>query len=64
VVGEKYPDTISSIAELAAIYYTQGRYNKAEILKKQALDLRQEVVRENHPDIISSIAELAAIYYT
>jgi len=60
VVGEKHPDTISSMAELATTYHNQGRYDAAETLKKRALDLRREVVGEKHPDTISSMADLAA----
>ncbi|KAL7940503.1 Tetratricopeptide repeat domain-containing protein [Trichoderma barbatum] len=54
VLGEKHPDTIWSIADLAATYYAQGRYNEAEGIYMQALNLRQEVLGEKHPDTIRS----------
>lgn len=38
-VREKHPDTIESITSLAITYYTQGRYNYAERLYKQVLNL-------------------------
>ncbi|KAH7000710.1 P-loop containing nucleoside triphosphate hydrolase protein [Ilyonectria destructans] len=40
VVGEKHPDTIRSMASLAATYYMQGRYGEAETLKDRTLDLQ------------------------
>lgn len=64
MLGEKHPDTIRSMINLEAIYHTQKRYNEAEKLKEQVLDLQLEVLGEKHPDIITSIADLAAIYYT
>ncbi|KAH7459878.1 hypothetical protein FOMA001_g19859 [Fusarium oxysporum f. sp. matthiolae] len=63
VLGEKHPDTIWSMASLAATYDRQGRYNEAERLKDEALDLRREVLGEKHPDTIWSMASLAATYH-
>ncbi|KAH7111892.1 P-loop containing nucleoside triphosphate hydrolase protein [Dactylonectria estremocensis] len=62
VLGEKHPDTISSMASLATTYHNQGRYDEAEALKDCALDLRREVLGEKHPDTISSMASLATTY--
>ncbi|CAG9955385.1 unnamed protein product [Clonostachys rosea f. rosea IK726] len=50
----------SGASNLATTYYTQGRYNEAEPLTVQALDLRREVLGEKHRDTIWSMAELAA----
>jgi hypothetical protein len=47
VLGEKYPDTISSIASLAMTYHSLGRYSKAEEISAKALELRQERERES-----------------
>ncbi|KAL7925296.1 P-loop containing nucleoside triphosphate hydrolase protein [Trichoderma austrokoningii] len=63
VLGEKHPDTISSMASLAATYHAQGRYDEDERIEKQVLDLRREVLGEKHPDTISSMANLAATYH-
>ncbi len=48
---------------LALLYESQGRYEEAEPLYKQALSLRQELLGERHPDVASSLNNLAALYY-
>ncbi|KAH8686304.1 Tetratricopeptide repeat-domain-containing protein [Ilyonectria robusta] len=63
VLGEKYPDTISSMADLAAMYHAQGRYDEAEGIYQQVLKVRQKVPEEKHPDTISSMASLATTYH-
>ncbi|KAK4206246.1 hypothetical protein QBC37DRAFT_476988 [Rhypophila decipiens] len=63
VLGEKHPDTIRSMADLATTYHAQGRYAEAEPMKINVLDLRREVLGEKHPDTIGSMAELAATYH-
>ncbi|ENH75855.1 Nephrocystin-3 [Fusarium oxysporum f. sp. cubense race 1] len=64
VLGEKHPDTISSMASLAATYHAQGRYDEAERIDQEVLNLRREVLGESHPDTIGSMASLAATYHT
>ncbi|WAO94549.1 NB-ARC domain-containing protein [Fusarium falciforme] len=63
VLGEKHPDTIWSMASLAATYHDQGRYDEAERLKDETLDLQREVLGEKHPDTIRSMADLAMTYH-
>ncbi|EEU38559.1 uncharacterized protein NECHADRAFT_55157 [Fusarium vanettenii 77-13-4] len=48
------------MAELAATYHEQGRYDEAEGLHQTALDLRRHVLGENHPDTRQSMAYLAS----
>ncbi|KAF5231403.1 hypothetical protein FAUST_9266, partial [Fusarium austroamericanum] len=64
VLGEKHPDTIRSMASLAATYHAQGRYDEDEEISVKVLDLRREVLGEKHPDTIRSMADLTTIYYT
>ncbi|KNB04916.1 hypothetical protein FOXG_06903 [Fusarium oxysporum f. sp. lycopersici 4287] len=63
VLEEKHPDTISSMADLAATYHAQGRYEEPEGIYQEVLELRREVLEEKHPDTISSMASLATIYH-
>ncbi|KAK4246078.1 hypothetical protein C7999DRAFT_42471 [Corynascus novoguineensis] len=62
-LGEKHPDTIKSMANLAATYHAQGRYKEAEKIKVVALALRRDVLGEKHPDTIWSTASLATTYH-
>ena len=63
VLGERHPDTITSLNNLAGVYDRQGRYAEAEPLYPQALQLRREVLGERHPDTISSLNNLARVYH-
>ena len=55
-------DLASSLNNLAYLYDSQGRYDKAEPLYEQALELRQRLLGENHPDVASSLNNLAGLY--
>ncbi|KAH7148175.1 hypothetical protein EDB81DRAFT_758627 [Dactylonectria macrodidyma] len=55
VVGKKHPDTIRSMASLAAMFHAQGRYDEAGVLHKTALDLRRRILREDYPHTTQSI---------
>ncbi|WP_013325063.1 tetratricopeptide repeat protein [Gloeothece verrucosa] len=53
-----------SLNQLALLYYSQGRYEQAEPLYKQALELRKRLLGDNHPDVASSLNNLAGLYYS
>src|SRR5919199_545529 len=56
-------DLSTSLNELAELYYAQGRYEQAEPLYVQALELRKRLVGDNHPDMAMSLSNLAGLYY-
>ena len=58
VLGEKHPDTISSMASLATIYHVQGHYTKADIMKIQVMDVRQETRGARYPDTLQAMHNL------
>jgi tetratricopeptide (TPR) repeat protein len=49
---------------LASLYDNQGKYEEAEPLFIQALELRKQLLGENHPDTASSLSNLASLYYS
>ena len=53
-----------SLNNLAVLYDSQGRYEQAEPLYIQALELRKRILGENHPDTASSLNNLAILYYS
>jgi len=61
VLGEKHPDTILAIRNLADTWRRQGRLNEAEQLEIQALLLYKEVLGKKHPDTIYAMGDLAHI---
>ncbi|WP_413171640.1 tetratricopeptide repeat protein [Anabaena azotica] len=48
--------------QLALLYYSQGRYNDAEPLYLQSLDIRKHQLGADHPNVATSLNNLAALY--
>ncbi|MDK2459800.1 tetratricopeptide repeat protein, partial [Aphanizomenon sp. PH219] len=51
-----------SLNNLAGLYESQGRYNDAEPLYLQSLDIRKRQLGDDHPDVASSLNNLAGLY--
>ncbi|KAM0139051.1 hypothetical protein ACHAP3_003319 [Botrytis cinerea] len=62
VLGEKHPDTITAMENLASTWWQQGHYEKAEQLEIEVLALQKEVLGEKHPDTITAMASLASTW--
>ena len=45
------------------MYRSQGRYEEAEPLYKQALSLKQELLGDRHPSVAISLNNLAVLRY-
>ena len=61
-VGERHPDTLTSLANLAFIYGQLGRSTEQLALNEKVLKLRTEVLGERHLDTLTSMANLAFMY--
>ena len=48
---------------LAALYYSQGKYEEAEALFRQVLEKRKKLLRKEHPSVANSIYWLAFLYH-
>jgi hypothetical protein len=59
VLTDEHPDTLASMANLAATYRNQGRWKEAEELEVQVLETRKRVLTE-HPDTLISMHNLAS----
>ncbi len=55
-------DLATSLNNLALLYHSQGRYEQAEPLFVQALELCQRLLGEDHPHVASSLNNLALLY--
>ena len=53
-----------SLNGLALLYDSQGRYNDAEPLLLQSLDIRKRQLSNDHPDVATSLNNLAQLYYS
>ena len=58
----EHPDTLTSMASLASTYWNQGRWNEAEQLELQVMDLRKKVLGAEHPDTLTCMENLASTY--
>jgi len=62
VLGEKHPDTIWSMADLATTYHQQGRYDNAAKIYVEVLALWRDVLGEKHPDTLQAMHDLAVTW--
>ena len=61
-LGEEHADVATSINNLAGLYDSQGRYEDAEPLCIQALQMSQKLLGQEHPDVATSLNNLALLY--
>jgi tetratricopeptide (TPR) repeat protein len=58
MLGKEYPDTLTSINNLALVLSSQGKYDEAERIHRQALALRETVLGKEHPNTLTSMNNL------
>jgi tetratricopeptide (TPR) repeat protein len=61
-LGDRHPDTASSLNNLAELYRSKGGYAEAEPLYVQALEIWKAELGDHHPDTASSLNNLAELY--
>jgi len=61
VLGERHPDAILAMANLASTWWQQGQSDKAEQLLGQVIELRKSVLGNKHLDTVNAIEYLAYI---
>ena len=59
---KEHPGVAMSLNKLANLYYLQGRYEEAEPLYQQALEMRRNLLGQKHPDVAMSLNNLANLY--
>jgi tetratricopeptide (TPR) repeat protein len=62
LLGEEHPSVATSLHNLAYLYKSQGRYEEAEPLYIQSLDMDKKLLGEEHPSVATSLHNLAALY--
>ncbi|MDM8561401.1 tetratricopeptide repeat protein [Candidatus Parabeggiatoa sp. HSG14] len=62
ILGEKHPNTLISMTNLAVIYRDLGRLSDALPLFEKSYRFRAEVLRKKHSDTLISLMALAGIY--
>ncbi len=59
MLGDEHPDTLRSMNGLANLYADQGRYDEAEALVLETLEIQKRVLGDEHPDTLTSMSGLA-----
>ncbi|RDL31839.1 uncharacterized protein BP5553_09241 [Venustampulla echinocandica] len=62
VLGQEHPDTLTSIANLAATYWNQGCWKEAEDFEVQVMETSKRVLGQEHPNTLTSMTNLASTY--
>lgn len=62
VLGPKHLETLSSMENLAAVYWNEGKCKEAEELDIQVLETRRSVQGPTHPATVSAMSSLALVY--
>jgi len=62
VLGEEHPETLSTMGNLALLYWQQGRLDQAEQLGLKTLEIHKRILGEEHPDTMKSRNNLALVY--
>jgi tetratricopeptide (TPR) repeat protein len=53
---------LTSLEEMALVYWHQSRFDEAEPLYRRALAIRENAVGPEHPDVLQSLNNLAELY--
>ncbi|MEL6763033.1 MAG: tetratricopeptide repeat protein, partial [Cyanobacteria bacterium J06607_6] len=62
VASEAALQRANELSQQALILYQQGRYDEAEPLYQQSLEIRLEQLGDRHPDVATSLNNLALLY--
>ena len=60
-LGNRHPNTLSSINNLGGLLYAKGNLAAAERLCREALEVRRATLGNRHPDTLNSIRNLGAL---
>ena len=63
MLGKEHPNTLTSINNLAGVLSSQGKYEEAEEMHRQALTLKKRVLEKKHPDTLTSVYYLTYLLH-
>ncbi|KAF7357315.1 FabD/lysophospholipase-like protein [Mycena sanguinolenta] len=62
LLGDKHPDTLVTMGNLASTYSDLGEYGKASVLQMAVLEKQKQILGDNHPDTLLAMGNLASTY--
>ncbi|MEL6488315.1 MAG: tetratricopeptide repeat protein, partial [Cyanobacteria bacterium J06621_3] len=60
-LGDRHPDTASSLNNLAVLYYYTDRLSKAAAVMSDVVSIRENLLGPEHPNTLTSKSNLEAI---
>ena len=60
-MGDRHPDTLTSINNVGSLLYAQGDPKGARALYEEALEARRATLGDRHPNTVGSINNLGAL---
>jgi tetratricopeptide (TPR) repeat protein len=63
LLGPEHPATLLTIGNLARIYSEQGRWDEAEHLELQVMNIRKKLFGTEHQHTLLSMGNLASTYF-
>jgi Tetratricopeptide repeat len=63
ILGEKHPDTVTAMNNLARTLEDLGQLDETAKMQKDVLEKRRRILGEDHPDTIGSMNNLANTSY-
>jgi tetratricopeptide (TPR) repeat protein len=64
ILGPKHLSIAATLNNLSKLYYFQGKYDQAEPLAREFVDICESSLGEHHPDVACGIHNLATLYHT
>ena len=58
LLGAEHPDTLISMGNLVVTYSRQGKWNEAEQLEAQVLDIQRKLLDTEDSDILSNTGDV------
>ena len=63
-LGPEHPSVVSSLNNLAGLYYVRGSYAEAALLYRRILAIDEKLFGPEHPNMATSLNNLAVLYET
>ena len=60
-MGDKHPDTLGSMNNLAALLDDMGKRDEVEPLNRECLAAKKETLGDKHPSTLASMKNLASL---
>ncbi|KAL1640170.1 hypothetical protein SLS61_010263, partial [Didymella pomorum] len=61
VLGREHPDALTSISQLGSVLVSQGKYDEAEVMHRQALEGREKALGQKHLSTLISANNLGLV---